>query len=112
MESTRQSRISKQIQKDMADILRDHTSSLAPGKMITVTKVNITPDLGLARVNISVFPSEKSEEVVDKLNLNIATVRHDLGNKMRHQLKKIPELKFYLDDSLDYIENIDNLLKE
>ena len=80
MDSTRQTRISKQIQKDLADILLHHTNNLAPGKMLTITRVRITPDLGLAKINISVFPSEKANEVVNHLNnitllyaMNLAT---------------------------------------
>jgi ribosome-binding factor A len=112
MESTRQTRIAKQIQKDLSESIRSHNNSLAPGKMLTVTKVRITPDLGLAKVNISVFPSEDAEAVIAHLNLHIGLIRKELGTKMRHQLKKIPELKFYLDDSLDYINNIDHLLND
>ncbi len=111
MDSTRQTRISKQIQKDLADILLHHTNNLAPGKMLTITRVRITPDLGLAKINISVFPSEKANEVVNHLNEHYAPLRHELGNRMRNQLRKIPDLKFYLDDSLDYIDNINHLLK-
>lgn len=111
MGTTRQSRIGKQLQKDMADILRLNTNALTPGKMLTVTKVNITPDLGLANVNVSVFPSENAEEAIKALNTNVSPLRKELGKKIRHQLKKVPELKFYLDDSLDYIDNIDKLLK-
>lgn len=79
--------------------------------MLTVTKVNITPDLGLAQTNVSVFPSENAAEAIDSLNKHKSPIRKELGEKIRHQLKKVPELKFYLDDSLDYIDNIDNLLK-
>lgn len=111
MGTTRQSRIGKQLQKDMAEILRLNTNSLTPGKMLTVTKVNITPDLGLASVNVSVFPSENADEDIKSLNTHMPQLRKELGKKIRHQLKKVPELKFYLDDSLDYIDNIDNLLK-
>ena len=112
MESTRQSRIAKQIQKDIAGILNQYASSYVPGKLLTVTKVRITPDLGLAKVNVSVFPSDKSDEVILNINGHTSGIRLELGNKMRHQLKKIPELKFYLDDSLDYIDNIDHLLND
>ena len=112
MESTRQTRIGKQIQKDLSEILRLFTNTVAHGKMLTVTKVNITSDLGLANVNISVFPSENASEVIDNLNKHYAPIRKELGNKLRHQLRRIPELKFYLDDSLDYIDNIDHLLND
>jgi ribosome-binding factor A len=110
MESKRQTSIGKQIQKDLSEILRNF-STLAPGKMLTVTKVNITSDLGLANINVSVFPSSNSELTIAALNDHRPAIRKELGNKLRHQLRKIPEIKFYIDDSLDYIDNIDNLLK-
>jgi ribosome-binding factor A len=109
--TTRQLKISKQIQKDMAEILQPHILSIAPGRMLTVTEVTITPDLGWARILISVFPSEKGIQFVDLLNNSKNLYRNELGKKLRHQLKKIPEIQFVLDDSLDYIEKIDNLLK-
>ena len=110
MESTRQSKVGKQIQKDLSDIIGPLTPTVAQGKMLTVTKVRITPDLGLAKTYISVFPSENGIEAINNLNLHIAQIRNELGKKIRHQVKKVPEIKFYLDDSLDYIDNIDNLL--
>jgi ribosome-binding factor A len=80
--------------------------------MLTVTKVRVTADLSLAKTYVSVFPSAGSDSVIRDLNLNMGQVRHQLAQKIRHQVRKIPELKFFLDDSMDYIENIDNLLKE
>ncbi|MBN2486558.1 MAG: 30S ribosome-binding factor RbfA [Bacteroidales bacterium] len=112
METTRLTRVEKQIQKDLSEIFITLGRSLAAGKMLTVTRVRLTPDLGLAKAYISVFPSEASQAVVDMLNENVSKVRNELGQRIRHQVRKIPELKFFLDDSLDYIENINNLLKE
>ncbi len=80
--------------------------------MVSVSAVRVSPDLGIAKAYLSVFPSEKAEGVVDELNENVKTVRFELGNRVRHQLRIIPEIRFYIDDSLDYIENIDKLLKE
>ena len=71
----------------------------------------MSPDLGIAKAYLSVFPSEKGNEVVEHLNSNIKAIRFELGNRVRHQLRIIPEVRFYLDDSLDYIEHIDELLK-
>ncbi len=82
------------------------------GILITVTNVRLTPDLGLARIYISVFPSTNSGKILSELNTHIGHFRNELGNKLRYQLKKVPEIKFFLDDSLDYLENIDNLLKK
>ena len=98
--------------KDMADILLHHSKSIAPGKMITVTSVRISPDLGIARVNVSVFPSDDGDKIVEGLNIHVSEYRNELGKKLRHQLKKVPELKFHLDDSLDYIDNIDHILND
>lgn len=109
---TRQDKVAKQIQKDIAEIIQSNSAGFFKGKMLTVTNVRITPDLGLARIYISVFPSEDSEVVIKELNKHISLYRNELGQKLRHQLRKVPEIKFYLDDSLDYIENIENLLNK
>jgi ribosome-binding factor A len=109
--STRQNKVAKQIQKDMAEILQAHTQTLAPGKLITVTGVRISPDLGVARVYVSIFPSENSVSILDSLNTHVSQFRSELGRRLRNQLKKIPDFSFFIDDSLDYLENIENLLK-
>lgn len=110
--NTRQEKVSKQILKDMAEIIQQHTMDIAPGKILTVTEVRITPDLGIARILISVFPSDSSQSIVDTLNNKKGIYRNELSRKMRHQLKKMPEIEFFLDDSLNYMEKIDNLLKK
>lgn len=79
--------------------------------MISVTTVRISPDLGLAKVYLSIFPSEKSEETLEVVRMNTKNVRRILGRRVGKQLRIVPELAFFVDDSLDYIENIDNLLK-
>ncbi len=109
--NTRQNKVSKQIQKDMAEILQSHVQSLTPGKMLTVTSTRISPDLGVARIYVSVFPSEDSNQTIEKLNEHINHFRNELGRKLRYQLKKVPEFRFFLDDSLDYLEKIETLLK-
>lgn len=80
--------------------------------MVSVSIVRVSPDLGIAKAYLSVFPSDKGNEVVEHLNNNIKAIRFELGNRVRHQLRIIPEIRFYLDDSLDYIEHIDELLKD
>lgn len=110
--NTRQEKVSKQIQKDMADIIQHYAKEIAPGKILTVTEVRITPDLGLARILISVFPSESSQEIVNELTNKKSLYRNELSKKMRHQLKKMPEIEFFLDDSFNYIEKIDKLLNK
>jgi ribosome-binding factor A len=112
MESTRQNKISKQLQKDLSEILNQHAKQLATGKMLTVTKVRVTADLSIAKSYVSVFPSSDAENIIKNLNTHVNQLRHELAQKIRHQVRKIPEIKFFLDDSMDYIQNIDNLLKE
>lgn len=111
MESTRQAKIARLLQKELSEILRVQTAK-THGIIISVSAVRISPDLSIARAYLSVFPSAKSPEIIESLNHSAKTIRYDLGQKVRYQLRKVPELAFYLDDSLDYIENIDNLLKE
>lgn len=112
MESTRQKKISRLLQKELAEILRKKTAVLAPGKIITVTNVRVSPDLGLAKIYLSIFPSDESENILRNVSSATSTVRNELGRLVRNQLRVVPELHFYLDDSLDYIDNIDSLLKE
>ena len=81
------------------------------GVLVSVSAVRISPDMSIARVYLSIFPSEKSEEMVKNINNNMKSIRFELGTRVRHQLRIIPELKFFVDDSLDYIEKIDALLK-
>ncbi len=111
MDSTRQNKISRLIQKELGDILL-RLAKETRGIMVSVSTVRVSPDLGIAKAYLSVFPSEKGNDVVNNLNENIKAIRFELGNRVRHQLRIIPEIRFYIDDSLDYIENIDKLLKE
>lgn len=110
MESTRQSKIARLIQKELSEIFLLQAKSIN-GVLVSVTSVRVSPDLSIARVYISVFPSERGNEIVKNLNGNMKSIRFDLGNRLRHQLRIIPELKFFIDDSLDYLERIDELLK-
>ena len=110
MESTRQSKIARLIQKELSEIFLLQAKSMN-GVLVSVTSVSVSPDLSIARVYISVFPSERGDEIVKNLNNNMKSIRFDLGNRLRHQLRIIPELKFFIDDSLDYLERIDELLK-
>lgn len=112
MESTRQSKVSRLIQKDLGEIFQQESRNLFNGKMISVTVVRMSPDLGLAKVYLSIFPSDKIEENLETIRRNSKKLRHILAKRVRHQLRIVPELAFFLDDSLDYIENIDNLLTD
>ena len=109
METTRQNKISRLLQKELSEIFLLQTKAM-PGVLVSVSAVRISPDMSIARVYLSIFPSEKSEEIVKNIN-NMKSIRFELGTRVRHQLRIIPELKFFVDDSLDYIEKIDALLK-
>lgn len=112
METTRQKKISRLLQKELGEIFQRKTNEFE-GKLITVTRVRISPDLGIARIYLSIFPKkEKEVDFLEIIKSQTSTIRHDLGNRVRNQLRIIPELQFFEDDSLDYIENIDNLLKK
>lgn len=110
METTRQQKISRMLQKELGEIFLLYARELH-GTLITVTSVRISPDLGIARTHLSIFPSNKANEVLVKVNADTKSIRYDLGKRVRHQLRIVPELFFHNDDSLDYLENIDNLLR-
>jgi len=112
METTRQQRIARLLQKELAGIFQRDTQALGHGVLVSVTNVRISPDLSVARVYLSIFPSEKGEEILENIRATAPSVRYKLGNIVRHQLRIIPELNFFLDDSLDYIDHIDELLKQ
>ncbi len=111
MESTRQSKVAKQIQKDISDIFTKEGADLVQGAMVTVTAVRMSPDLGYAKIYLSIFPFGKSKAVMDAVTEQEWRIRKALGMRIRNQLRIVPELTFFLDDSLEYIENIDNLLR-
>ena len=111
METTRQNNISRLIQKELSEIFLLQTKSMN-GVLVSVSAVRISPDMSIARVYLSVFPSERSQEIVKNINDNMKSIRYELGTRVRHQLRIIPELKFFVDDSLDYAERIDELLKK
>jgi ribosome-binding factor A len=110
MDTNRQQKVNRLIQKELSEIFLLDAKKM-PGVLISVTNVRVSPDLGMAHAYLSVFPSEKAEELVKNINDNVKTVRYDLGRRLRNQLRVVPELAFHVDDSLDYIENIDRLLK-
>ncbi len=112
MENTRQQKISKQIQRDIAEILQRDHSSLLRGMLVTVTTVRVSVDLAYAKIYISVFPFDKAQVALELIDGQNKAIRGALGNRMRNQVKSIPELQFFIDDSLEYIENIDSLLNK
>ncbi|MCH5229635.1 MAG: 30S ribosome-binding factor RbfA [Muribaculaceae bacterium] len=109
METKRQAKIARYIQKELSEIFRRQTSSLG-GVIVSVSQVRITPDLSIAKAYLSIFPPERSEEILENIKKQSKTVRYELAQNVKEVLRKCPELQFYLDDSLDYIENIDRLL--
>ena len=111
MQETRQNRIARLLQKELSLIFQSQTRMMR-GVMVSVTRCRISPDLSICTAYLSVFPSEKGEEIINNVNANEKTIRYELGTKVRHQLRIIPELRFFIDDSLDYIDHIDELLKK
>lgn len=109
MESKRQAKIARLIQKDLSEIFRQQTAALG-GVIVSVSAVRVTPDLSIAKAYLSIFPPEKSAEILENIKNQSKTVRFELAQRVKEVLRKCPELQFYLDDSLDYIENIDRLL--
>lgn len=100
------------LQKELSEIFLTEARAIGHGTLMTVTNVRITPDLSIARVYLSIFPSNKSDIILERTKENAKSIRFQLGTRVRSQLRIIPELVFYMDDSLDYIENIDHLLKK
>jgi ribosome-binding factor A len=110
MESTRQQKISRLVQKDLGEILQQKVQNLLGGVLITVTKVSVTKDLSVAKVYLSLFTKSNKEILLDTIRQHTREIRYELGHRVRNQLRVIPDLQFFLDDSLDYIERIDDLL--
>lgn len=110
METTRQNKIARLLQKELSTIFLLQTKAM-PGILISVSAVRISPDLSVASAYLSIFPSEKGKDLIKDINGNMRSIRYELGTRVRHQLRIIPELRFFIDDSLDYLERIDELLK-
>ena len=111
METNRQKKIAGVLQKDLAEVLQHAARDGMKGVIISVSKVNVTSDLGQAKVYISVFPQLKREIILKGLKENTSQIRFEMAKRTRDQLRRMPELSFYIDDSLDYIEDIDDALK-
>lgn len=110
--STRQLKVAREIQKDLAEIIRSKGMAAYGGAMVTVSEVRISPDLSVAKVYVSIFPSEKQSAVMGILSDENRTLRGELGRKVARQLRIVPELVFFLDTSIDYAAHIDELLKK
>ncbi|WNW00870.1 30S ribosome-binding factor RbfA [Tenacibaculum sp. HL-MS23] len=110
-ETNRQRKIAGVLQEDLVDVLQRAAQDGMKGVIISVSKVSVTADLGVAKVYLSVFPSDKRDEIIDGVKSNTPLIRHEMAKRTRHQLRRMPELLFFGDDSLDYIEDIDKSLK-
>ena len=110
-ETNRQKKIAGVIQKDLVEVLQSAAQESMRGVIISVTKVRVTSDLSIGQVFLSIFPSEKRDELVKGIQSNSRAIRHELAQRTRHQLRRVPNLVFYGDDSLDYIEAIDASLR-
>ncbi|MCI6862300.1 MAG: 30S ribosome-binding factor RbfA, partial [Prevotella sp.] len=97
--------------KELSLIFQSQTRQMH-GVMVSVTRVKISPDLSICTAYLSIFPSERGDELLKNIQQNTSTIRYDLGQRVRNQLRIIPELRFFIDDSLDYLERIDDLLKQ
>ena len=111
MQETRQNKIARLLQKELSVIFQEQTRSM-PGVMVSVTRTNVSPDLSICTAYLSIFPSERGEELLQNIEKNNQQLRYALGQRVRYQLRIVPELRFFIDDSLDYIDRIDELLKK
>jgi len=111
METTRQHKVARLIQKDLGEIFQILGRDLFNGNLITVTKVVVAPDLTVARAHLSLFGKTEKSELIRQINTHKKMIRLQLGNRIHNQVRQIPDLEFFIDDSLDYIENIEKLLK-
>jgi ribosome-binding factor A len=111
METTRQMKIARLLQKELGEIFMLYAKKMQ-GVIISVTNAKISPDLSISHVSLSIFPAAKVAETIDQVKLDTKQLRFELGKRVKNQLRIIPELVFHLDDTLDYLENIDNLLKQ
>ena len=110
MQETRQNKIARLLQKELSLIFQEQTRAMH-GVMVSVTRKKISPDLSICTAYLSIFPSERGEELLQNITRNEKQIRYELGTRIRHQMRIVPELRFFIDDSLDYIERIDKLLK-
>lgn len=109
MESKRQQKVARQIQKDLGDIFQRDAQHLVNGAFVTVTGVRMTPDLGIARAYLSFLPEKKKALLFEGIQENTRFIRQKLGERVRHQLRIVPELQFYLDDTAEYAAKMDAL---
>ena len=112
MESTRQQKFAKQIQREISEIFQKHGKDFYGNAFVTVTKVNVTPDLGLARINLSLFKQQEPDKILERIRKHKGEIRKHLGNKIKDTIHHIPDLDFYIDNSLDYVEKMDSVFNK
>ncbi len=110
MQETRQNKVARLFQKELSLIFQSQTRAMH-GTMVSVTRCKVSPDLGICTAYLSVFPSDKGEEILANIRANDKNVRYELGKKIGKQVRIVPELRFFIDDSFDYLERIDELLQ-
>lgn len=110
MEGKRQAKIARLIQKELSEIFRRQTAALG-NVLVSVSGVRVSPDLSIAKAYLSIFPPEKGPVILENIKKQTKTCRYELAQAVKDTLRKCPDLQFYLDDSLDYVENIDRLLE-
>lgn len=112
IESNRQKKIAGVLQEDLAKVLQNKLREAGQsGILISVSKVNVTTDLSIAKVYVSIFPSTNATEITEELNSIKPNIKHEIAQLTKHQLRRMPELTFFNDDSLDYIEKIEDAVK-
>lgn len=111
-QSTRQQKVGRLIQRELAVYFQLEMTTICLKNMVTVTSVRVTSDLSIARVYLSIYPSDKAEITLNSIQSNKKIIRYYLGTQVKNQLRIIPELEFFIDDSLDYVSNIEKLLKK
>jgi ribosome-binding factor A len=112
MDSRRQEKFAKLMQRDLGDIFLQKTNTLFNGNFITISNVTVSPDLGYLKVYLSFFKPENKKELFDLIQLNKKVIRHELAQKVKNQVRKVPEIEFYIDDSLDYVEKMENIFNK
>ncbi|MFD1631182.1 30S ribosome-binding factor RbfA [Pseudopedobacter beijingensis] len=112
MESKRQQKFARVIQKDLGEMFQRDGNNFIPGSMITVTKVRVSPDLGMARVFLSFFNVPDATESIKKIKSHNSEIRYNLGKKIKDQVKSVPQLEFFLDDTNEYVDKMDKIFNE
>lgn len=112
MDSTRQMKVNELLKRELSGVFQLKGRTLFGPELISITEVRISPDLSIARVYLSIFPTNNKATIMKAVEENNAVLRYELGTRVKNQLRKIPELHFFLDDTLDQLDRIDALLKK